>query len=114
MTDANTGCGEGASLVSLSGLGLGRAVVVAQVLDSNHPPGKECLHQSPQVPVWEGRCPMPVARLYPFCRAVGVREHPRELHERNHGEPLGVEGIRCFRVEQSNYPHLAVIGGNQQ
>jgi hypothetical protein len=69
--------------------------------------------QLPKVPVWEGRYPMPIIRLYPFRCDVGVREHPRELHERNHGEPLGIEGVRCVRVQQANYPHLAVIGGNQ-
>jgi hypothetical protein len=57
---------------------------------------------------------MPSVRLYPFRCDVGVREHPRELHERNHGEPLGIEGIHCVRVQQANYPHLAVVGGNQQ
>jgi hypothetical protein len=29
-----------------------------------------------------------------------VREHPREFHERNHGQPLGVEGVLCVRVQQ--------------
>jgi hypothetical protein len=62
-----------------------------------------------QVPVWDARKPMPFARLYPFRRDVSVREHPKKLHERSE-EQLGVEGIRCVRVQQANYPHLAVIG----
>jgi hypothetical protein len=57
---------------------------------------------------------MPSVRLYPFRCDVGVREHPREFHERNNGAPLGIEGIRWVWVQQANYPHLAVVGGNQQ
>jgi hypothetical protein len=79
------------------------------------------IHRARDAGPYYGRCRCgkvatlcPVARLYPFCRDVGVREHPREIHVRNHGEPLRIEGIRCVRVQQANYPHLAVIGGNQQ
>jgi hypothetical protein len=57
---------------------------------------------------------MPFIRLYPFRCDVGVREYPRELHKRNHGKPLGIEGIRCVRVQQANYPHLALVGSNQE
>jgi hypothetical protein len=57
---------------------------------------------------------MPFFSLYPFRCDIGVREHPREFHERNHGQPLGVEGIFCVRVKQAHYSHLAVIGGHQQ